>query len=84
MATLHNLLHGIAWTFVGTDMAAANIDEVLFNEDGKTADSGSDWIGLERFCEASGRRNALLKRSRFKIEDSLEKESRSDKVCGDS
>ncbi len=49
MAALHNLLHGIAWTFgelcVGMDMAAASIDEVLFNEDGETADSGSDWIG---------------------------------------
>jgi hypothetical protein len=66
MAALHNLLHGIAWTSselcVGMDMAAASIDEVLFNEDDKTADSGSDRIGFESFSEASGRSNGLLRK----------------------
>ncbi|CAN5950866.1 unnamed protein product [Sphagnum jensenii] len=71
MAALRNLLHELHGHFgelcVGTDMVAASIDEVLFNEDGKTANSGSDRIGLGSFCEASGRRNALLKGGRFRI-----------------
>jgi len=42
-----------------------------FFEDGKMADSGSDRIGLGRFCEVSGRRNVLLKGGRFRIGDSF-------------
>ncbi len=74
MMTLHNLLHELYGHFgelcvLGRTWRRPAL--MKFFEGGETADSGSDWISLGRFCEVSGRRNVLLKGGGFRMGDSF-------------